>query len=297
MPRVAFHLAFLLVLSSVVVSFPSSERAEPLFVDAKWLQEHLNDPDLILLHIGDQRGFDSLHIPGAQYISRDYISTPRNSGLMLQLPSVSHLDSVFEAYGISNNSRIILYFGKDWVSPSARVFLTLDYLGLGNRTSLLDGGMPAWAAQGGKLTTEVVSRAKGKIAPQVNEQVIADIGYVDRALRTKDIAVVDCRTENYYSGQDTGVGDRSGHIPNSFSIPFTSLLDERNMLKSKDSLRAIFNTAGIEDGEEVVTYCHIGQQASLGYIVARYLGYSARLYDGSFEEWAKSGRPVESPSR
>jgi thiosulfate/3-mercaptopyruvate sulfurtransferase len=43
----------------------------------------------------------------------------------------------------------------------------------------------------------------------------------------------------------------------------------------------------------VATYCHIGQQASLLYFVARYLGYDAHLYDGSFEDWShRSELPV-----
>jgi len=37
----------------------------------------------------------------------------------------------------------------------------------------------------------------------------------------------------------------------------------------------------------VVSYCHIGQQASLIYFVARYLGYDARLFDGSWEDWSR----------
>ena len=37
----------------------------------------------------------------------------------------------------------------------------------------------------------------------------------------------------------------------------------------------------------MIDYCHIGQQASLVYFIARYLGYNAKLYDGSYQEWDK----------
>ena len=38
---------------------------------------------------------------------------------------------------------MIVYYGNDWVTPSTRVIFTLDYAGLGNQSSLLDGGMQA----------------------------------------------------------------------------------------------------------------------------------------------------------
>jgi thiosulfate/3-mercaptopyruvate sulfurtransferase len=51
-------------------------------------------------------------------------------------------------------------------------------------------------------------------------------------------------------------------------------------------LKAQFAQAGVTEGQSVITYCHIGQQASLVWFAARYLGFKARLYDGSFQDWA-----------
>jgi len=58
----------------------------------------------------------------------------------------------------------------------------------------------------------------------------------------------------------------------------------------------MFTDAGVKTGDRVVTYCFIGQQASALYTVARYLGYDARLYDGSMDEWTKHPElPIENP--
>ena len=45
-------------------------------------------------------------------------------------------------------------------------------------------------------------------------------------------------------------------------------------------------------GKNVVTYCEVGIQASHGYFLAKYLGYDAAMYDGSYQEWSAKNMPV-----
>jgi len=67
---------------------------------------------------------------------------------------------------------------------------------------------------------------------------------------------------------------RAGHIPGAANLPFTSLINEADgKFKSTTALRELFERAGVETNNTVVSYCHIGQQASLLYFVARLLGY------------------------
>src|SRR6266404_9036593 len=135
----------------------ANAQHEPLLVTVDWLAGHLSDPSLVLLQIGEKKDYDKGHIPGAQFLEYESISTPHNHGvtLMLELPPVEQLVSVFERLGVSNRSHIILYFGTNWVSPTTRVYWTLDYLGLGDRTSILNGGLVAWEATHHAVSTEI----------------------------------------------------------------------------------------------------------------------------------------------
>jgi len=61
------------------------------------------------------------------------------------------------------------------------------------------------------------------------------------------------------------------------------------------TLQKLFQDAGIKPGDKLITYCHVGQQATVVYLVARLLGHEAAVYDGSFEDWntREDDYPVE----
>jgi thiosulfate/3-mercaptopyruvate sulfurtransferase len=268
---------------------------DSMIVSTEWLAKHQNDADLVLLQVGDEKEYDAAHLKGAQYIQLADISTPRGSGLILELPAVDQLKATFEKLGVTDKSRIVVYFSKDWVTPTSRVYFTLDYLGLGDRTSILDGGMPAWIAEKGSVTTEVISPKPGSFTPHPNPKLVVDAAWVSGNISKPGVAILDARDAKFYTGESAGNMPRAGHIPSAKSIPFSTLVeDSNNKFKSPDSLRALFNTAGVQPKDSVATYCHIGQQASLLYFVAKYLGYDAHLYDGSFDDWSKrADLPVE----
>src|SRR6266404_9082041 len=143
-----------------------------LIVSTEWLAQHLKDDSLVLLQVGDKSEFTVAHIPGAQFIQLADISTPRGQGLALELPEVAQLQATFEKLGVSDKSRIVVYFSKDWVTPTTRVFFTLDYLGLGDRTSILDGGLPALRAEKRPATAELREAKRGSFTPRPNPKLV-----------------------------------------------------------------------------------------------------------------------------
>ena len=271
-----------------------SGEPNQMLVTTAWLGEHLSDRSLVVLNIGPRAAFDAGHIPGARVVEMSSIST--SQPLTLELPPVEKLKSAFEELGVSDSSRIIICFSANWVTPATRVYFTLDSLGLGKQASLLDGGFEAWQAEKRPVATEASVIKRGSITPHP-QQLVVDAAWVSANLNKPKIAIVDARTPEFYTGANPGRMPRAGHIPSAVNIPFSSLADAANKLKDSATLKKIFAEAGIKPGDQVVSYCHIGQQASLIYFVARYLGYDARLYDGSFEDWSRrSELPVVGPA-
>ena len=266
----------------------SSASREPMLVSVAWLGEHRNDPALVLLQIGEKSDYEKGHIPGAQYLQYEDISTPHGQGLMLELPPVEQLVSVFEKLGVSNSSHLILYFATNSVAPVTRVYWTLDYMGLGDRVSILDGGLPAWRAAGKPVSTETKSPAKGSIAPAPRKEIVADSAWVSSHLNRPGITIIDARAKEFYTGSKGDGTPRSGHIPGATNLSYLDVVDEKtNEFKSPDALADLFRAAGLKPGNLMVSYCHIGQRATVLYFTAKMLGYGAKMYDGSWEDWSQ----------
>ena len=289
-------LPLLILLLPVTNAIPQEKAAnnradaqrQPLVVTVDWLGDHLNDASLVLLQIGEKKDYQSGHIPGAQFLDYASISTPHGQGLMLELPPVEQLVSVFEKLGVTNRSHIILYFGTNWVTPTTRVYWTLDYLGLGDRTSILNGGLVGWQATHHPVSTETTQPAKGSITPALRKEIVADAAWISSHLNQPAVTVIDARTHEFYNGSQSDGSPRSGHIPGAFNLSYLEVIDQdNNKFKSADGLKDLFRTAGLKPGNLMVSYCHIGQRATVLYFAAKMLGYDAKMYDGSWEDWSR----------
>ncbi len=267
-----------------------------MLVTPAWLLEHKGDTNLVLLHVGVKAEFEAGHLPGAQLVNPQDLSIPRAEGaLILQLLPPEALRAKLESLGIGDDSRVVIYFGKDWVSPATRVYFSLDAAGLGDRTSLLDGGMPAWKKAGGPVTVEASPpRPAGKISAAPRRELVAELDMVKTSLGKAGVVIVDSRNTEFFDGSSAGSMPRAGRIPGARSLPFDTLVTDDNLMKSDARTAELFKAIGIKPGDIVISYCHVGQQATLVYFAAKRLGYVARMYDGSWDEWSrKSDLPVE----
>ena len=276
---------------------PSAPSA--LLVSADSLATALDDPRTVVLHVArTPESFESARIPGARFLPLSAIVTERD-GLPNELPDVSVLDSVFESVGVGDDTRVVLY--GDPLS-AARAFFTLDVLGH-RRVAMLDGGVEAWRAAGGPVasgTDSTGAPALGSFTPRLAGERIVDADWIAARLDDPSVAVIDARPPEEFSGATPGDGvTRPGHIPGASNIFWKQALASDSMPRLRDTtaLRELYAAAGAGPGDTVVTLCRTGVQASHAYFVARLLGFTVRMYDGSFIDWSRqSAREVRAGS-
>ena len=272
-------------------------NAAPMLVDTKWVAEHINDRDVVVLHVGTKAQYDSGHVAGSRHVSLEELALPQvQGGLTLQMAGAEQLTAWAVRNGIGDKTRIVVVPHDFNLQSATRVFFTLAYVGAGDRTSLMDGGYQAWKGEQRAVSTSAPSAAAPvTFTPRIRADLIALVGQVETATQDKSRYIVDARLTRFYNG-DGGGYPRPGRIPTAVNIPISSV-SVNGFLRPKAELEALFAAQQVDTSKPVITYCHIGQQATLLWFVATLLGRDARMYDGSFQEWSGSTRPIIAPAK
>ncbi len=285
MKKLSISMMLLFVLFNV-------NAQQPVIVSPQWLKENMKDAKLLVVQVDFLRyDYQKEHIAGARFLWPSWL-TNDSPDASYNPPDAKAATKILQQLGINKDSRIVLCHTKANVPITARMFVTLEYLGLQGRVFFLNGGLDAWKNAGYPVTAELPVVKKGNYIASINP-VLVDKDYVQHSLQTKTAEVVDARLKRYYDGDPTG-NPRDGHITGAKNIPYPDLIDSANNFKSQTALTNYFHSVIPDKQKEFVSYCFIGQSASVVYLAGRQLGYKVKLYDGSIQEWSRlNNLPME----
>jgi len=228
------------------------------------------------------------HIPGAVFFDIDKVAD-HSTDLPHMLPGPQQFGDMTGALGISEKDTIVVYDGLGLMS-SPRVWWTFRLFGAKN-VFILDGGMPAWKAEGRPTEAGEVKRPPSTFTAEMNTGAVAMMSDVQMALNDDSVQVVDARPAGRFAGRDPEPrpGLRGGHMPGAFNVPSGELI-ENGRLVSRDKIAAAFKKAGVDTDKPIITSCGSGVSAVVLALGLDALGKKpARIYDGSWSEWG--GRP------
>ena len=270
-----------------------------VLVSTEWVAGHLAEPGVRLIEVDvDTTAYDSGHLSGA--VGWNWQSQ-LNDRVRRDIPDGKAFAQLMSEAGVTPKTTVVLYGdNNNWFAAFA--FWLLQVYGH-KSAKLMNGGRAKWAAEGRALVTARpdVRSTKYPVPKRLNLSLRARRAEVERALRGKQVALVDVRSPAEYVGDIiappgmTETAQRPGHIPGARNVPWAQAVGPDGTFKPREQLEQIYKQAGVLTKREVIAYCRIGERSSHTWFALKYLlGHNkVRNYDGSWTEWGNLvGAPI-----
>jgi thiosulfate/3-mercaptopyruvate sulfurtransferase len=258
----------------------TAAEQQPIVVDCRF---DLTNPD------SGEQSWKQSHLPNASYahLNRDLAAEVTPNTGRHPLPDVDELISRFEAWGISNDSQVIVYDDMSG-AYAVRLWWMLRWLGH-TKVAVLNGGWQKWIAEQRPL-----ENISPRIQPGHFEAASDDSQWLDRqavaeGLKKHSIALVDARAAERFEGVVEPIDRIAGHVPGAINFPFQNNLDEAGCFLPADSLRQQYSMLlGDCDADSVVHMCGSGVTAIHNMLAMEIAGmHGSKLYVGSWSDWIR----------
>jgi thiosulfate/3-mercaptopyruvate sulfurtransferase len=252
-------------------------RGEIRIIDARWR------PDGTATEV-HRRG----HIPGAIHLdwATDLVDPDDETGV-IRLAGPDRIASALRATGISDGQTVIVYDDTNGLH-AARVWWTMRAYGL-ESARILDGGYPAWLAEGLPVSNASAPPTPGSFTPRAQLRSTLTTSEVRLLLGAERVVLADARAPAEYLGHE-GTSRRLGHIPGAVNVPVGKLTNPGSQaLRPAAELRGILAAAGLaKSGRRVICYDASGVAAArLAYVLLLMGHQDVAVYDGGWAEWGE----------
>ncbi len=234
-------------------------------VTVEWLEQHLRDPNVLVLDASLAQAHAAQHIPGAVNVDAFVYGGK-------EVP-LAQSERLYQSWGVSPELTLVLY-DQGGSYMATRLFFSLYYHGFPPKNLvILDGGLAKWQEAGLPVTKEVTTprRAGTFRITTPNEAVRARLPQVLAASgEPQKYALVEALGADWHFGEVIPFG-RAGHIPNGILLPSADLYNPDKTFKSPEELRRILKHLNIRPDQEVHTYCGGGVAASAPFFALKFL--------------------------
>src|SRR5689334_13350032 len=204
----------------------------------EWLAGQLGKTDVVIVdgsyYLPAQKRdakaeYLAAHIPGAVFFDINAVADD-STDLPHMLPGPDQFGDMVGKLGIGDKDTIVVYDGVGLYS-APRVWWSFRIFGAKN-VYILDGGFPAWKAEGRKVEAGEVKRAAATFNAEMNTGAVAMQGDVQMALNDRSAQVVDARSAGRFAGKEAEPrpGLRAGRMPGAFNVPFTDIVENGKLV-------------------------------------------------------------------
>ncbi|XEC94932.1 sulfurtransferase [Paenibacillus tarimensis] len=265
------------------------ERVVPM----RWLLARMYEPDVVIVDCrfslqDSSQGrllYEKSHIPGAIYLDleKDLSGPVGTHGGRHPLPDTGALAKRLGEQGIDRTTRVVAYDDQGGAMASRLCWL-LVYMGH-SLCYVMEQGFTAWSNSGYPVTSDPSPVPIPKrYEPDVQENMLADVEDVRRALAESAAVLVDSREPRRYAGLEEPIDRKAGHIPGAVNYMWKDIQDADGKWLAADKLQERF--ADLPKDGEIIVYCGSGVTACPNVLALEAAGFrNVRLYAGSWSDW------------
>ena len=281
------HLSIFLLF--LWFAIPTAQASPEFMIDSDWLSEHKEDKNLVILEVRyyPHRYFTVGHIPGAIQVQRFKDLGDNNANPLMRFPSREAFEKTLRSWGVNNNSTLVLYDDSNTALVS-RLYYLLDLYGFNMKhVKILSGGTTDWSAFE-EMTREPTPAPKPGAVTLKAAHPLLSVEWTDVyddvvSRRDPNIALLDARPHDMYTGKVIKHSIMGGHIPGAINVVS---LDGTSAQKWRSDSELAELYKPVPRGKTVYVYCHDGFRMSLAYMQLKHLGYKdVRLYNGGWSHW------------
>jgi thiosulfate/3-mercaptopyruvate sulfurtransferase len=273
-------------------ALPDPQFPTPI-LGVEWLAARLGEPGLVVLDASyylpatrrdGRTEFLEEHIPGARFFDVDAVAD-QSTGLPHMIPDAKVFAEAVGALGVGDRDRIVVYDGEGLLSAARAWWMFLAFGA--EKVAVLDGGLPAWTANGGALQSGPVRAEPRTFSARFDPSHLARLPDVEAAVEEGFAEIVDARSAGRFAGRDPEPWPvvNVGHMPGAINVPMNTVV-RAGSLREPGDLERVFAGAGVDLDRPIITTCGSGITAAiLNLALARMGKPIGRLYDGSWAEW------------
>ncbi len=275
-------------------------------VDAQWLADNLDDPNLRIIdatlfaRLGDNavpiiesglEHWQAGHITGAIYVHPAAEASNLSANLPVMAPTLAQFEHLISRLDIDKANRVVIYSAENpwWAT---RMWWVFHIFGFDN-VSVLNGGYANWCAGGHPLTTGVIASATTASTkdhlPHYQPDLVAERADVLKATTNSDTVLINTLEPSVFSGEDDPGYGRPGHITGSINLPSSAMYDPGTLcFIARAEMEKLLASAVPDKTSNIICYCGSGVAASIVVFALNLCEYeNVQLYDAGLRDWVR----------
>jgi len=242
-----------------------------------------------------ERSHREAHIPGSLYVhlDRDLCAPKNGRNGRHPLPDRAGFARTAGTFGITPETQVVT-LDRQAGMYAARLWWMLRWLGH-PAVAVLDGGLAAWTAAGGRSASGVETVTPAPPYPERPSLAgLVDAGELARRLGRS--VVLDARSPERFRGDKEPIDAVAGHIPGALNRFHAANLVAGRFKPADELKRELVAAIGGRDARDVIHSCGSGVTACHNLLAMEHAGLSGSLlYPGSWSEW--SSEPTRAIAR